>query len=370
MKLTANRSELLKAVQTVLPAIERKNYHPILANFLFNATPNETRITATDMELELTVTAPLSAEEPGDITLPARRLYDILKALPDEAVVDITTGDSKATVKSGRSRFSLQTLSADEYPNSAHLELETEITVSQAVLYKAMVEASYAMAQQDVRYYLNGCLFDFDTAMERLTIVSTDGHRLACKAISATIKSYEPSGQVIVPLKGVQPMMKLLQADSDVPVTIQLGKNRLRVKVGDTCLTSTLIDGKYPDYQRVIPRESKYAAVADRAQLSELFKRVGLLLDNKTSGIRITLEDWILKAYATNTEQEEAEEELDVNYTGDPLDIGFNASYLVDALNAIPGQTVRLGLTDSQSSMLLEEGDGQSGKHVIMPMRL
>jgi len=370
MKLSANRSELLKAVQTVFPAVGSKSNLPILSNVLINATSDALKITATDLELELTVTAPISAEEPGAITLPARRLYDILKAFPDEALVSISTGEGKATVKSGRSRFALQTLEADDYPGSAQLELETEITVSQAILGKAMAEASYAMAQKDVRYYLNGCLFDFDTQKNQVTVVSTDGHRLACKTVNATVQSSEPAGQVIVPLKGMMSIMKLIHADSDTPVTLLLGKNRLRIVAGDTCLTSILIDGKFPEYQRVIPKEFKSTVIADRIQLSELFKRVRLVLSDKTEGVRITLEDWLLKAYGRNSEQEEAEEELDVNYTGDPLEIGFNAGYLVDALNAISGETVKLGLTDAQSSLRLEAGDGESGIHVVMPMRL
>lgn len=371
MKLSAPRTELLKAVQAVFPAIERKNIQPILANFLIKATSKETKITATDLELELAIITTLPAEQPGETTLPARRLYDILRALPEEATVSITTEESKAIVKSGRSRFTLKTMAADDYPVHEQRVFEAEITVSPAVLSQALAEAAYAVANQDVRYYLNGCFFEYLTDEGKINIVSTDGHRLAFRELSASINSAEPSGCAILPTKGLQALMKIIQADQESPVVLSFCKSHLQVRVGTTCMTSILIDGKYPDYQRVIPKESTKIVIAERARLRDVLRRAKIVLaGDKAAGVRLTLAEWLLTVHTHNTDQEEAEEDLDVNYTGESMEIGFNADYLIEALTAIPGETVKIGLTDSKSGMLLEEGSGQSGKHVVMPMRL
>jgi DNA polymerase III subunit beta len=371
MKLSVTTADLLKAVQAVFPAIERKNANPVLSNLLVQSSTTETRLTATDLELELAITVPLPAEQPGDITLPAKRIQEVLRALPGESTVVITTEDSKAMVKSGRSRFVLQTLPADDYPAPRQQEFDVEIIVSQAELAKALTEATYAASHNDVRYYLNGCLFDFAGNHQQVNIVSTDGHRLAFRELHAQITRNGDSLCAILPTKGLQALTKLLKTDTDALVTLQIGKSHLRVTIGETRLTSILIDGKYPDYWRVIPKEPTKIVIADREKLIEVLRRAKIILaDNPTSGARLTLTEWLLTVNAHNSNQEEAEEEMEINYTGDSLEIGFNADYLVEALTAIPGETVRLGLTDSQCSMLLEEGNGLSGKHVVMPIRL
>ncbi len=366
MKLEAKREQLLKPLQSVIGAVERRQTLPILTNVLLVAREQDITLTATDLEVELSARAELPAETPGETTLPARRLHDILRALPEDATVTVSVEGDKATVRCGRSRFTLVTLPASDFPTLEDLPFDGDIRLHQGAL-RGMIERShFAMAQQDVRYYLNGLLLEVSPNILRL--VATDGHRLAFQELSTENATVE-ARQMIVPRKGVLELLRLL-ADSDAEVVLKLGANHLRVLLGDIRFTSKLIDGKFPDYQRVIPREGNRVVIADRQVLRSALARAGIVLNDKTTGIALQLDDWILRAKARNSDQEEAEEEVEINYSGGALEIGFNVTYLLDALGALNGELAKLSFSDAASSCLLEEAEGSSGKHVIMPMRL
>lgn len=366
MKLEAKREHLLKPLQSVIGAVERRQTLPILTNVLVNATEQALTLTATDLEVELCARAELPAETPGAITLPARRLHDILRALPEDATVTVTADGDKTTVRCGRSRFTLATLPASDFPTLENLPLEGEIRVPQGALRSMIERTHFAMAQQDVRYYLNGLLLEVSSGIVRL--VATDGHRLAFQELATEAEVAEPR-QVIVPRKGIMELMRLL-ADNDAEATLALSPNHIRVTLGEIRFTSKLIDGKFPDYLRVIPSEGGRVVIADRMLLRSALARTGIVLNDKSQGVRLQLEDWILRTQAKNSDQEEAEEEIEINYTGGPMEIGFNVTYMLDALGALSGELAKLSFSDASSSCLIEEAEGGASKHVIMPMRL
>ncbi len=366
MKLEAKREHLLKPLQSVIGAVERRQTLPILTNVLVTAAGQTLTLTATDLEVELSAKVDLPAETSGAITLPARRLHDILRALPEEATVTLSVDGDKATVRCGRSRFTLATLPASDFPTLENLPLEGEIRLPQGALRNLIERTHFAMAQQDVRYYLNGLLLEVSSGIVRL--VATDGHRLAFQELPTEAEVTEPR-QVIVPRKGVMELMRLL-ADSDAEAGLTLSPNHIRLTLGDIRFTSKLIDGKFPDYQRVIPREGGRVVIADRMLLRSALARTGIVLNDKSQGVRLQLEDWILRAQTKNSDQEEAEEEIEINYTGGPMEIGFNVAYMLDALGALSGELAKLSFSDASSSCLIEEAEGGNSKHVIMPMRL
>jgi DNA polymerase-3 subunit beta len=366
MKLEAKREQLLKPLQHVIGAVERRQTLPILTNVLLTVGERELTLTATDLEVELSTRTELPADVPGEITLPARKLHDILRALPEDGTVVLSVEGDKATVRCGRSRFTLATLPAGDFPTLEDLPFEGDIRLPQGVLRSLIERTHFAMAQQDVRYYLNGLLLEVGPGVLRL--VATDGHRLAFQELRTEVDVAE-TRQVIVPRKGVMELLRLL-ADSDAEVLLKLGANHIRVTMDDIRFTSKLIDGKFPDYQRVIPREGSRVVIADRVALRNALTRTSLVLSDKTQGIRLQLDDWMLRTQAQNPEQEEAEEEVEINYSGGPLEIGFNGAYLLDALGALGGELAKLSFADAGSSCLIEEAEGGGGRHVIMPMRL
>jgi DNA polymerase-3 subunit beta len=370
MKIETSRNELLKPIAAVFPAIERRNHLPILSNILIRAEADLTRFTATDLEVELQVaSSQCLAAAPAATTLPGKRLLDILRAFPDDGTVVLTVEGEKATLRCGRSRFTLQALPAEDYPAADDREFGSKITLLQASLRQAIQQTAYAMAEQDVRYYLNGLLFEFDES--GLKLCATDGHRLALREVpNSAVECPEPR-QVILPNKGVQSLFKLLADSGEAPATIEIGLNHLRAEVGETRLTSKLIDGKFPDYHRVIPQNQSQVAIMDRVQFLDLLRRVGLVLaGEKTSGLCLEFSDWLLKVSAKNAEREEADEELDINYQGGPMALGFNVTYLRETVAVLSGELVKVQFTDPQSSIKIENAEGNEGVHVVMPMRL
>jgi DNA polymerase-3 subunit beta len=366
MKLEAKREQLLKPLQHVIGAVERRQTLPILTNVLLTAREQDLTMTATDLEVELSARTELPVETSGEITLPARRLHDILRAFPEDATVILSSEGDKATVRCGRSRFTLVTLPATDFPTLEDLPFEGDIRLRQGALRGMIERTHFAMAQQDVRYYLNGLLLE--TAPGALRLVATDGHRLAFQELETAVEVAE-TRQIIVPRKGILELLRLL-ADSEAEVVLNLGVNHIRLVLGEICFTSKLIDGKFPDYQRVIPRDGGRVVIADRMALRSALARTGIVLNDKTQGIRLQLEDWILRAQAQNSDQEEAEEEVEINYSGGPMEIGFNVAYLLDALGALNGELAKLSFSDAASSCLIEEAEGEGSRHVIMPMRL
>jgi DNA polymerase-3 subunit beta len=322
-------------------------------------------MTGTDLEVEIVGVTDIDATgEDGDVTVSARKLVDICRSLPDGAMVDFSSSDGKATIKSGRSKFTLSTLPANEFPSVDEGEKSVEFMVAGSVL-KGLIEAtSFAMAQQDVRYYLNGMLWELNE--NKLRAVATDGHRMAlCDGI-CDVSVVEPITSII-PRKGIIELSRLLDENE---VKVAMGSNHIRVTGGDYCFTSKLVDGAYPDYDRVLPKGGDKIVVGDRAELKQAFGRAAILSNEKYRGVRILLSEGSIKMVANNPEQEEAEEEVSVNYSGEDLEIGFNVSYLLDVLSVITGAEVRITLSNSNSSALVEDAADGSAVYVVMPMRL
>jgi DNA polymerase-3 subunit beta len=367
MHFTIQREALLKPLQLVAGVVERRQTLPVLSNVLLVVEGQQLSLTGTDLEVELVGRVTLEdAAEPGEITVPARKLMDICKSLPSDALIDIRVDDQKLLVKAGRSRFSLSTLPANDFPTVEEGPGSLTFNLPQAKLRRLIEGTSFAMAQQDVRYYLNGMLLEVQSGL--LRAVATDGHRLAMCSMEAVIQQ-EGKHQVIVPRKGILELARLL-TEQDAEVAIVLGQHHIRANTGEFTFTSKLVDGKFPDYERVLPRGGDKLVLADRQGLREAFSRTAILSNEKYRGIRLTLASGLLKIQANNPEQEEAEEEIVVDYAGSGLEIGFNVSYLLDVLGVMGTEQVRLILSDSNSSALLQEADNDDSAYVVMPMRL
>jgi len=365
MKFTAAREALLKPLQAVIGVVERRQTMPILANVLLVAKDGNVAVTATDLEVELVANAEVEIEGAGEVTVPGRKLLDICRALPEEASLSIALSGEKLAIKSGRSKFSLTTLPAADFPTVEDINAGQTLGLPQATLCKLLDKTHFSMAQQDVRYYLNGLLVETDG--KHLRAVATDGHRLALCQVKLGGKKM-PEQQVIVPRKGVLELQRLMSGEGDVD--LQLGSNHIRIELEGIRFTSKLIDGRFPEYERVIPQDTSNQLSADRDLLKGALQRTAILSNEKYRGIRLIIRDSGVVLQAHNPEQEEAEEELEVAYKGDDIEIGFNVNYLLDALGAIESGDVTLSVVDSNSSCLLREPGNDDCKYVVMPMRL
>ncbi len=366
MKFKIQREVFLKPLQQIIGVVERRQTLPVLGNILVQAAKQDLTLTATDLEVELIAKVRLDVENEGEITLPARKLLDICRSLPDAAWLEIAVDKERALVRSGKSRFTLATLPASDFPVVDELKSAQAFVFQQKDLKELIERTHFSMAQQDVRYYLNGLMLELDK--RGIRSVATDGHRLAMCELSAKTGVIEGQ-QVIIPRKGVQELLRLLE-NNEGEVEIQLGANHIRINTPEIRFTSKLIDGRFPDYNRVMPKGGDKQIQADRACLRQALARTSILSNEKYRGIRLTLDENILKIQAHNPEQEEAEEELEIQYGGEALEIGFNVTYLLDALAALPGDDVRILLSDANSSCLIEEGGSGHCKYVVMPMRL
>ncbi len=366
MKLALLREDLLSPLQQIIGAVEKRQTMPALSNILLCSTAQGLTLTATDLEIELQATLSNQAEQPGEITLPARKLLDICKALPVEAEIALSIKDEKALLQSGKSRFSLATLPAKDFPVLDSIKPFCSFELPQSTLKTMVEKTAFAMAQQDVRYYLNGLLLD--VAPNKIRAVATDGHRLAYCEKEANIEINEVK-QVIVPRKGVIELMRLL-AHSDKTVKVSLASNHLQIEFDNVRFTSKLIDGRFPDYNRVIPDATNCLLTADREALRLALVKASILSNEKYRGIRLSVNSNILKLQAQNPDHEEADVELEVNYKGENLEIGFNVNYMLDVLNASGSSMVQAALRDTNSSCLLSFPDQKDVKYVIMPMRL
>ena len=366
MKFQIEKETLLNPLQQIIGAVEKRQTMPALSNVLLRATENSLTLTATDLEIELVSNIAMIIDQPGDITVPARKLLDICKSLPNESMINFSVKDNKALVQSGRSRFSLATLAANDFPALDAITSVNEFEITQKTLRDLIDKTAFAMAQQDVRYYLNGLMLE--VSANNLRAVATDGHRLAyCeKETTADIADIK---QVILPRKGVLELVRLL-SDTDDKVKVILGSNHLQVEFDDLRLTSKLIDGRFPDYNRVMPADGNNIVTADREQLRQALIRASILSNEKYRGIRLILENNLVKLQAHNPDQEEADVELEVDYKGDEIEIGFNVNYMLDVLNVANSDMVQAALRDSNSSFLLTYPDQEDCKYVIMPMRL
>ena len=363
----AKRDEILGPLSAVSGIIERRHTLPILSNVLIDRGAEALSFLATDIEIQIQARSAVGlAGEARAVTVGARKLVDILRALPEGAEVTLQQQDKRLLVKAGKSRFTLQTLPAEDFPRLAKPAGEVaRFSMSQKALRRLLGLVQYAMAQQDIRYYLNGLLMVVEE--KQLKLVATDGHRLAYASLE--LKADLPRQEVIVPRKTVLELAKLL-ADNDEEVKVELAATQAAFSFGSVELVSKLVDGKFPDYTRVIPTTHKNKLQIDREPLRQALLRAAILSNEKFRGVRWVLSDGSLKIVSSNAEQEEAHEELEVKYSGDSLDIGFNVNYLLDVLNNVSGSVIDCAFGDSSSSALLSYSSEKDFKYVVMPMRI
>lgn len=366
MRFTLQREAFLKPLAQVVNVVERRQTLPVLANFLVQVQNGQLSLTGTDLEVEMVSRIAVEDAQDGETTIPARKLFEIIRALPDGSRITVSQTGDKITVQAGRSRFTLATLPSNDFPSVDEVEATERVAIGEATLKELIERTAFAMAQQDVRYYLNGLLFDLRG--DALRTVATDGHRLAlCETDLA-----KPSGskrQIIVPRKGVTELQRLLES-GDREIELEVGRSHVRVKRDDVTFTSKLIDGRFPDYEAVIPIGADREVKVDREALRASLQRAAILSNEKYRGIRVEVSPGNLKISAHNPEQEEAQEEIEADTTVSDLAIGFNVNYLLDALSALRDEEVIIQLRDSNSSALVRESSSENSRHVVMPLRL
>jgi DNA polymerase-3 subunit beta len=365
--IKAKRDELLVPLSSVSGIIERRHTLPILSNVLIDRADNQVSFLATDIEIQITAKSSLGQEGNAPaVTVGARKLLDILRALPEDVEVTLQQQEKRLLVKAGKSRFTLQTLPSEDFPRLAKPAGDAaRVSLPQKALRKLIGLVQYAMAQQDIRYYLNGLLMVVEE--KQLKLVATDGHRLAFASMA--LEAEVPRQEVIVPRKTVIELSKLL-GDVDEEVRVEISSNQASFNFGSIELVTKLVDGKFPDYTRVIPTQHSNRLEIDRDVLRQSLLRAAILSNEKFRGVRWVLTRDSLKLVSSNAEQEEAQEELEVSYAGDALDIGFNVNYLLDVLNNVAGAKLECAFGDSSSSALLSFSSMPEFKYVVMPMRI
>jgi DNA polymerase-3 subunit beta len=367
MNIKINRDTLLKPLSSVSSIVERRHTLPILSNLLLEVKQNKITLTATDLEMQISLSVDTAKSEELSTTISAKKLLDICRSLPENAEINLTTQENRIQVKAGKSRFNLQTLPATDYPlmTKAAGNTAATITISQNTLRRLFKKVEFAMAQQDIRYYLNGLLFD--VTANRLNVVGTDGHRLSFTSTELS-QNYEKQ-ELILPRKTVIELIKLLD-DSDEEVVIEITPGQVNFTFNDIQLISKVIDGKFPDYTRVIPVGQQNSFTVNRMAILLAMQRASILSNEKYRGIRMVLAKNSLRLISTNSEQEEAEEELELNYTSDALDIGFNVTYMIDVLNNVASENIVFSFADANSSCLVTVPNDENYKYVVMPMRI
>lgn len=366
MKFTIQREAFLKPLQQLIGVVERRQTMAVLANVLLQIKENALWLTTTDLEIELVSHClPEHIDSDTPITVPARKLFDICRSLPEHALIEFSMDNERAHIHAGRSRFSLTTLPADDYPALDNFVSQADFALPKAQLKGLLSHTAFAMAQQDVRYYLNGLLLE--VSADQITCVATDGHRLAFAKLEAALGSGEYS--VIVPRKAVTELGRLI-TDGDGDVKVRLGTNSIELTFDGVRFTSKLIDGRFPDYQRVIPSSNEKSIQINRDLLRQALQRASILSNEKYRGVRVGLRENFLCIEAHNPEQEEAQVELEIEYSGDELDIGFNLTYMLDVINTVAGDSLQLQFRDSSSSVLIKDPSEEAALYVIMPMRL
>lgn len=365
--LQAERDALLRPLLTVTGIVERRHTMPILSNVLICKQNDELSFIATDLEIQIN-----SMQQQGfegkdfNITVSAKKLQDILRAIPDHSVVEFHEDAGKIVMRAGKSKFSLQTLPADSFPQlSIDTNVRSTIRLPQKDLKALLARVQYAMAQQDIRYYLNGLLFVIDG--RQLTLVATDGHRLA--VMGTQLENEFEKNEVILPRKTVLELFKLL-ADSDDEVEISLASSQVRFRFGHIDIYSKVIDGRFPDYNRAVPENNQNTLVLDRQVFLQALQRAAILSHEKFRAVRVILMQGLMRIACNNNEQEEAQEELEINYSGDNVDTAFNISYLLDVLTNCHEETLHFAFGDANSSLLITIPEQADFKYVVMPMRI
>ena len=398
MRFTLQREVLLKPLQQVVNVVERRQTMPVLANLLVSVKDNVLSVTASDTEVELVARCNLEGAEDGETTIPARKWFDIVRALPDGSQVTVKLNGDRVSVSAGRSRFVLSTLPADEFPSADELEVIERVSLTESVLKELIERTAFAMAQQDVRFYLNGLLLELsETGLRRLIertsfamaqqdvryylngmllevqtgilrAVATDGHRLAlCEASLPT--GAKARKQIILPRKGVLELQRLLEG-SDVELELELGRSHVRARRSDVICSSKLIDGRFPDYEAVVPIGADKLVKVERELLRSALQRAAILSNEKYKGVKLEVSPNQLRVIAHNPEQEEATEEIEAETVVNDVAIGFNVGYLMEAISALRGEFIILQLRDANSSALVREVDSEACRHVVMPLRL
>ena len=372
--IKAQRDALLKPLQTVTGIVERRHTLPILSNVLISKTQQTISFCSTDIEMQIRTSSEMATgDDPLSTTVAARKLLDILRALPDQPEITVSYTNKKLSLAQGKAKFSLQTLPAEDFPTVVSVDqYPASITLPQRTLKQLLHLVHFAMAQQDIRYYLNGLLLVIDQSS--LKAVATDGHRLAFSAVTQNSKEVEiridgERQEVIIPRKAIIECQRLLD-DSDSSVTIDLASNQARFRFGQVELLSKLIEGKFPDYQRVIPAQHQKIVSIHREQFLGALQRAAILTTDKFKGVRLTLSIGSLKISSTNAEQEEASDDIEVDYNGESVDIGFNVQYLIDVLSNLKSSTIQIALQDSNASALITSENDPDFKYVVMPMRI
>lgn len=366
MNIIINRENLLVPLQHVIGAVERKQTLPILGNVLIRCSQGKVTLMATDLEIELVAKLSLDLEQDFSTTLPARKLLDICKSLPDNSEITFHVEDTNVTLTSARTRFQLSSLPAKDFPGIDDIEYYSEFSIPQKQLKLLIDKTAFAMAQQDVRYYLNGMLLEIKP--EGIKLVATDGHRLALSEYENAL-DISNQKQLIIPRKGVLELARLL-SNSQESATVKLSQNHIRVETSDLVFTSKLIDGKFPDYNRVIPVDGNRIMTVNRELLRHSLQRISILSNEKYRGIRLTLDENSLTIQANNPDQEEAQEEITVDYNDTSIEIGFNVTYLLDVLSVLDTENVLVKLKDANSSCIITASDTEKFRYVVMPMRL
>jgi DNA polymerase-3 subunit beta len=362
-----HRDTLLRPLQVVSGIVERRHTLPILANILIRKDGERVSFLSTDIEVQITTHANVgSGSEVAATTVAARKLLDILRALPDGDDVSLSLSNKRMTVQSGKSRFALQTLAAEEFPTVAQAEhYNATVTLPQKTLKHLFNMVHFSMAQQDIRYYLNGMLLVVDG--DQLMAVATDGHRLAFSSMK--IEGSFQRQEVIIPRKTILELQRLLE-DIDDTLKIDIAQTQVKFTFGQVELVSKLVEGKFPDFQRVIPKSHKNQFLIGREELQRSLQRAAILTSDKFKGVRCIIEPGQLKIMSTNADQEEAQEELEIAYDGDSVDIGFNVTYLLDVLANLKVDMLQVSLGDASSSALITIPENDEFKYVVMPMRI
>lgn len=366
MKLTIERDQLLRPLGLVTGVVERRQTLPILSNVFLSLDDGVLTLIGTDLEVEVNYKIGVIEGDDGQCTVTARKLLDICRALPETATVTLEKTGDVVKVASGRSRFTLQSLPPDDFPRLETDDWEERAKLMQGVLRRLLEKTSFSMAQQDVRYFLNGVLFELEG--DRVRTVATDGHRLAKSEASLEV-SFDRPRQAIVPRKAVLELGRFLD-DSEDEVTVEINPNHMKLTKSDSVLTTKLIDGKFPDYQAVMAQVLERKLLTDRSQFHDVLARTSVLTNEKFRGVRFGLSAGVLEVTAHNPEQEEASDELAIEYDGEAVEIGFNVTYLMDALRAIDGKNVEMEFQDGNSGALLHAPDDAETLYLIMPMRL
>jgi len=366
MNLNIIKASLLEPLQKVFGVVERRQTLPILSNVYMSISDGVLKLTGTDLEVQVSAQTNIDSDAEFTITIPGRKLLDICRSLPDESIIKFAFEPDHVVIKSGKSRFTLRTLSADEYPLFDELNYLNQIQLNRDLLVKAFSKTIFCMAQQDVRYYLNGLMMEVDNG--HLQTVASDGHRLALSSNPIEGDS-QPVSQVIIPRKAAQEVLRLIEKFEGA-VDVKVAKNNINFSFDDVQLNAKLIDGRFPDFKNVVPDESEHSFMVSKQLFKSALSRVSILSNEKYKGIRLDLSPQLMTINANNPEQDEAEEEVLVDYEGNNMSMGFNSSYLMDALNVIESDLVRISFTDTNSSCLLENPDDLTSRFVIMPMRI